>query len=381
MVGSKMSGFYKLSIDERIGYVASFAGLNNDDTYLLYKSFTDIITRDYADKNIENCICGNPLIGVVTNAKINGKEYLIPVCTEEASIIAGASRAFKTAYSVEAESLGNKMKGQIFLTGIKDVSKAESMIKRYNDGILGIMNKGHKYTSAESICTKILGDKILVEPVVNTGDIQGANTINKMCESVASYIEDKTEGKAIAKIISNSGDLCVAKSKMKIKKDYFGRDKKDRETSIKDFLDLSYLAEVDKGRATTNNKGIMNGIIGVGLASGQDTRAIEAAAHSYACKKERYTASRRYTSLSRWYEEGDYLVGELKMPMPVGIIGGSTKTINPELCLKILGVKSAEEFQEVLVSVGLANNFAAMHAIVTDGISKGHIGLHEKKLR
>ena len=373
MISSKIPGFYELSIDERIEYIKKFAGLEDKDTELLYNSFTDRITKEYADVHIENCICGNPLIGIATNAKINGKEYLIPLCTEEASIIAGASRAFKIAYSIEAESLGNKMKGQIYLPWIKNVSEAESIIEKSKEEIIEIVNKGHKYTKVETIYTDILGDGIIVSLVVNTGDIQGANTINKMCECIAPYIEEKINGTAIAKIVSNNGDLCVVKGKMKIKKDMLGRGKWDNDAVVKRFLDLAYLAGANVDRATTNNKGIMNSIVGVALASGQDTRAIESAVHSYACRNG------KYTSLSRWYEEDDFLVGELEMPMPVGIVGGSTKDIYPKLCLKIVGVNSAEEFQNVLVSIGLANNFSAMHEIATRGINEGHIRLHKKR--
>ena len=372
---SRVANFSKFSINERINYVKTFAGLTDKESELLYDSF-NIISKEYADKLIENCICGNPTIGTITNAKINEKDYLIPVSIEEPSIVAAASRAFRLAREnkIKSKSLGNYMKGQIQITEVDDQKKAKLILKENESKILELANKGHKYTKAEYLELEPFEDDLLLYMVVDTGNIQGANTVNEMCESVAGYIEDITNGEVIAKIISNYADKCLAKSKMKIRKRDLKRGTFSGEKTLKRFLKVSTLAE--KGniyRASTNNKGIMNGIIGVANATGQDTRAIEAAAHSYVYKNG------KYTSLSKWYEEDEYLVGELKMPMPIGIVKGATEYPYYNLGLKILGVNSAQEFQNVLVSVGLANNFSALQEIATNGVTKGHMNLHRKR--
>ncbi|MEA3229617.1 MAG: hydroxymethylglutaryl-CoA reductase, degradative [archaeon] len=374
MKTSRIQNFSSTSIDERIDYVANFSELTDKEKEHLYNSFS-IIKKEYGEKLIENCICGNPLTGIITNANINDRDYLIPLSTEEPSIIAAASRAFKLAgeNTIEAESLGNYMTGQIQITGLKDIHEAESVLKDNEEKILGLVNKRHRYTKAESIELEQSEDELLLYLIVNTGDIQGANTINKMCEYIAPYIEEITDGEVIAKIISNYADRCLVKGKMRIRKENLHRSSFSDKEVLERFLKVSGLAQRNMHRAATNNKGIMNGIIGVATATGQDTRAIEVAAHTYCCRKG------KYAPLSYWYEEDEYLVGEIEMPMPIGIVRGATEHPYYSLGLKILGVGSAQEFQKILVSTGLANNFSATQEIATKGITAGHMNLHKKR--
>ena len=375
MKTSRIHGFHRLEVDERIEYVKNFSDLTDEEADLLHHSF-DIISKEYADRLIENCICGNPLIGVITNAKINGKDYLIPVSIEEPSIVAAASRAFKLSgeEGVEAESLGNYIRGQVQITELNDLKKTMGLLKENEKEIMKIANEGHRYTKVKYLEFEEFDDNILLYLIVDTGDIQGANTINRMCEAVSEYVEDLTSGEVIARIVSNYGDKCLVRGRMKIEKNNLPRNNFSSEEVIKRFLKVSELGERGNVyRASTNNKGIMNGVIGVANATGQDTRAIYTAAEAYA------TRDGKYSSLSKWYEDDEYLVGEIIMPMPVGIIGGATDHPYYKLGLKILGVESSQELQEVIVSVGLANNFSAIQEISTTGITKGHMRLHQRR--
>ncbi len=375
MKTSRIPDFNKLSIDERIKHVRDFADLSDEETRLLYSSF-GAVSKQHADRLIENCICGVPLMGIVTNAKINDKEYLIPVSIDEPSIIAAASRAFRLARDngIQAQSLGNYIRGQIQITNLVDMEKAESVLKENEPEILKLANEGHTYTRAEFLEFEQFDRNLLLYLIVDTGDIQGANTINRMCESLAGLVEELTHGEVVAGIVSNYADRCLAKSKMRIRKEDLARPGFSQEQALERFLKISRVGEGGNvPRAATNNKGIMNGIIGAANATGQDTRAIYSAAESYAYR------SGKYASLSRWYEQDEYLVGELEMPMPLGIIGGATDYPYYSLGLEILGVSSAQEFQEVLVSLGLANNFAAIQEIATVGITQGHMKLHGRR--
>jgi hydroxymethylglutaryl-CoA reductase len=377
---SRLPGFHKLSIDERIDKVASLTGLSHNDVEFLKSSFTGYFPREEADKYIENCIAGcDPPMGIITNAKINGREYLIPLRAEEPSIIAAASRGFLEArrYGVKARSLSNYMHGQIYITSLDDSVWDAGTLNENKQSLLDLANEGHDHTRACDIKVEHFEDNLLLYLLVETGDVQGANVVNQMCEAIVPMVEELTGGKIITGILSNYADQCIAEAMMRIPVEKLARPEHGRHHAnlvLDDFLELAHLGrEGVIRRATTDNKGVMNGISGVALATGNDWRALEAGAHAYASR------TGTYRSLAEWKAEGDSLVGCLRMPIPVGTVRGATGLPFASLGLKILGNPSATELQEIMVSVGLANNFAAIHTLVTDGINRGHLALHKKR--
>lgn len=380
-MNSRIPGFYKYSMDERLGKVAELVGLDRDEIKIL-KSFGDLDPNIF-DAMIENVIGVYPLpYGVAVNFKINGRDYLVPMVIEESSVVAAASNAAKVmreGIGIESRASDQIMIGQIQLIKIKDFEDAEKMIIKNRERLLEVANMQSKTLrrlggGAKDIEVRHLktrrGDMLIVHIYVDVKDAMGANVVNTMCEALGPILEDLTGGKALLKIISNLADRRIVRTRVKISGDVLGED------VVEGIEYASAFAEADPYRAATHNKGIMNGIIAVALATGQDTRALEAAAHAYAAR------SGRYSPLSRWYrdEMGD-LVGEMEIPIPVGIVGGATK-VHPtaQISLKILGVKTAKELAEVMGAVGLAQNFSALRALATEGIQKGHMKLHARNL-
>jgi len=377
---SQISGFYKIPIEKRIDIIKDFADLNNEET----KLFSSCLDMGIADRMIENVLGTFELpLGIAVNFLINGRDYLVPMAVEESSVVAAASNAAKIARvrgGFKTECTKPLMIGQIQLLGFKDVTDAAEAIMDHKKELLKLANAQDKILielggGAEDLEVRILdspmGKMIVVHIIVNVLDAMGANAVNTMCEALAPMLEELTGGHVRLKILSNLADRRIVKAKAVFDKEKIGGEK-----VVDAFLESYTLASIDPYRAATHNKGIMNGIDALIIATGNDFRAIEAGAHAYAARNG------QYTSLSKYYKDKNgNLVGELEMPMAVGIIGGAAN-IHPKakLCRKILGIKTAKELAEVVASLGLAQNFAAVFALSTVGIQKGHMSLHAKNI-
>lgn len=370
--------FYEMSLDERLSLLASKSNLTKNDISAV---INQPLSFDKIDGMVENAVGSFPLpLGIATNFVINGKEYLVPMAIEEPSVIAAASHAAKLAKSrggFKASAESSIMRGQIQVTNLLDIKKAIQVISKSKESLLRTVNSISKNVKALDLKTRIVeneidGTKMLAtELYVDCKDSMGANTINSMCELLGPEIEQKTRGKVILKILSNYATERIATSKATFKKEELGgKDIVDR------ILSAFAFAFSDTYRAVTHNKGIMNGIDAVSIATGQDFRAIEASAHAYASRDGKYRSLTTFTKSSN----GD-LVGRIKIPLSVGIVGGIS-TVHPvaKMGLKILGVKSASELACVIASAGLAQNLAAIRALSTEGIQKGHMKLHAKNI-
>jgi len=382
MPDSSISKLFEKSRKERLDIVANFANLSNEELDIL-QSNDGGISYDKADKMVENAIGTFSLpLGVATNFKINGKDYIIPMVIEEPSVIAAASKGAKIARikgGFEVTTDESFSIGQIQVLDV-DVSSA---IQKINDSLneilqlansksntLSKLGKGAKEISCKEIDVPS-GKMLIVELLIDVGDAMGANITNTMCEAVSPLIEKITGGRTLLRILSNYSTRRIAKAKAVFEKEAVGGER------VVDNIILAFeFADNDVYRAVTHNKGIMNGTISVANAIGQDSRAIEAAANAYAAK------SGRYRSLSKWSKDNDgNLVGTLEIPLSVGIVGGIVN-VHPvaKVCAKILGVSSAQELACVMIATGLAQNFSAIRALATEGIQKGHMRLHARNL-
>lgn len=379
---SRIPGFYKLSIQDRLMKVKEFANLTDEEVELLVK--TGRLSLDLADKMIENVIGTLELpLGIAVNFLINGRDYLIPMAIEEPSVVAAASHAAKLTRAgggIFTQSTGPFMIGQIQLVGVMSPYKAKYAILSHKDEILEIANEqdpilvklgGGAKDLEVRIIDSMLGPMVITHLIVDVKDAMGANAVNTMAEAVAPYIEKITGGKVYLRILSNLADKRLVRAYTRVPKEILGGE------DVVDGIIYAYaFAAADPYRAATHNKGIMNGIIAVALATGNDTRALEAGAHAYAARFG------RYMPLTVWEkdENGD-LIGWIELPIAVGIIGGATRT-NPiaKVCLKILGVKTGTELAEIMGAVGLAQNLAAIRALATEGIQRGHMKLHARNI-
>jgi len=382
MPDSSISKFFEKSRKERLDIVANFANLSNEELDIL-QSDNGGISYDKADKMVENAIGTFSLpLGIATNFKINGKDYIIPMVIEEPSVIAAASKGAKIArikggFEVTADE--SYSIGQIQVLDV-DIPSAIQKINNSSNEILQLansksntlpkMDKGAKEISCKEIDTPS-GKMLIVELLIDVGDAMGANITNTMCEAVSPLIEKITGGRPLLRILSNYSTRRIAKAKAVFEKEAVGG-----ETVVDNIILAFEFADNDVYRAVTHNKGIMNGTIAVANATGQDSRAIEAAANAYAAK------SGRYRSLSKWSKDNDgNLVGTLEIPLSVGVVGGIAN-VHPvaKVCTKILGVSSAQELACVMTATGLAQNYSAIRALATEGIQKGHMRLHARNL-
>jgi hydroxymethylglutaryl-CoA reductase len=379
---SLVSGFYKLSPKERLQFVKEFAGLTDEEAALLQN--TGSLPLDLADRMIENVVGAIPIpLGIGVNFLINKRDYLVPMAIEEPSVVAAASYAAKMARDgggFYTSSTPPIMIGQVQAVGIKDPYAAririlqakEEILKKANDQdpVLVSVGGGAKDLEAKIIHTT-QGPMVITELHVDCRDAMGANAVNTMCEAVAPLIERVTGGRVYLRIISNLAVKRLARAWCLVPQKSVGG-----EEVVDGIVNASAFAAADPYRAATHNKGILNGIIAVIIATCNDHRAIEAGAHAYAARNG------QYTTLSTWEknENGD-LVGSIELPMAVGLIGGAVRT-HPiaRICLKILGVKTANEFAEVLAAVGLAQNLGALRALAHEGIQRGHMSLHARNI-
>jgi hydroxymethylglutaryl-CoA reductase len=386
---SQLSSFYKLSPSERLQAIKAFDGLCDEDLRQL-QGGTSVLTIERADKMIENVIgTFNLPLGVATNFKINGRDLLIPMVVEEPSIVAGASFAAKLARAgggFQASSTAPLMIGQVQLVGVHKPHTVQHDILAHKKEILALANRQSSNLQAlgggaQDVEVRIfenspMGSMLVVHLLIDCRDAMGANAINTMAEAVAPLLERISGGRAYLRILSNLNDRRLARARVVVPANALARDGLSGAEAVEGILWAYAFAAVDSYRAATHNKGILNGIDPVLLATGNDWRAVEAGAHAYAARNG------HYTSLSTWERDIDgNLIGTLEMPMAVGIVGGATK-VHPaaQAALKLLNVKHAHELAEICVCAGLASNLAAMRALAAEGIQRGHMGLHARQI-
>ncbi len=374
---SRISGFHKMSPEDRLAAVERFAGLDAEAMARLAEPRLD---PHLADHMIENVISTISIpVGIATNVKVDGRDVLVPMATEESSVVAAVCNSARQCYDAGGfitSVSGTEMIAQVQLVRVPDPENARIRILERKAEIAAIcdgcdpmlVRLGGGFRDLEvRVLAAPGGPMVVTHIVVDTRDAMGANTVNTMAERLAPSIEDWTGGKVYLRILSNLADRRLARARATWPLDVIGGE------AVRDGMLSAYrFASVDPYRAATHNKGIMNGISAVVLATGNDTRAVEAGAHAYASR------SGRYTSLSTWEVAADGgLAGTLELPMPVGLVGGATK-VHPtaQACLKILGVSTAAEMARIIAAVGLAQNFGAMKALATVGIQQGHMALH-----
>ncbi|SHG72790.1 hydroxymethylglutaryl-CoA reductase, degradative [Pollutimonas bauzanensis] len=385
---SRLPDFRKLEPSQRLEHIAAKAQLTAEERKLLAES--GALSLQTADGMIENVIAKFELpYAIAGYFQINGKDALVPMVVEEPSVVAAASYMAKLAREnggFQTSSSGPLMRAQVQVMNLSDPYGARLAILQHRQEIIDIANSRDRVLiglggGCQDIEVHVFpetarGPMVVAHLIVDVRDAMGANTVNTMAEAVAGRIEQITGGRVRLRILSNLADLRLARARVQLSasslrsKDYTGQE------VIDGIVDAYTFAAVDPYRAATHNKGIMNGIDPVIVATGNDWRAVEAGAHAYACRQG------RYTSLSTWEiaANGD-LVGTLEMPMPVGLVGGATKT-HPlaRLSLKIMGVSTARELAEIAVAVGLAQNMAALRALSTEGIQRGHMALHARNI-
>ncbi|HWK70115.1 MAG TPA: hydroxymethylglutaryl-CoA reductase, degradative [Burkholderiaceae bacterium] len=385
---SRLPDFRSLSPAERLQHIAEKTQLNTDEIRLL--SEAGGLPLATADGMIENVIGKFELpYAIAGYFQVNGKDVLVPMAVEEPSVVAAASymaKLVRASGGFQTSSTGPLMRAQVQVTHVSDPYGARHAILQNRQKIIDIANsRDQVLTGLGGGCRDIevhvfpdtaRGPMVVAHLIVDVRDAMGANTVNTMAEAVAGPIEQITGGRVRLRILSNLADLRLARARVQISpqtlqtQDYSGED------VVNGIVDAYTFAAVDPYRAATHNKGIMNGIDPIIVATGNDWRAVEAGAHAYACR------GGRYTSLSTWEIAGNGdLVGTLELPMPVGLVGGATKT-HPlaQLSLKIMGVSTAQELAETATAVGLAQNMAALRALSTEGIQRGHMALHARNI-
>lgn len=379
---SRISGFHKKTPRERLDLVANFAGLDDETV----GQFTNMgyLDSHLADHLIENVIgTMNVPIGIATNMRIDGEDVLIPMATEESSVVAAVCNAARQCYDnggFTTSMSGTLMIAQVQLVGVSDPHNARIRILERKDDIKAICDAcdpvlvklGGGFRDVEvRVIDSLGGPMVVTHLIVDTRDAMGANAVNTMAEKVAPHIQEWTGGRVYLRILSNLADRRLARARATWTCDAIGG------PEVRDGIISAYhFAAADPYRAATHNKGIMNGISAVVLATGNDTRAIEAGAHAYAARNG------HYGSLTRWEvtREG-HLAGTIEVPMAVGLVGGATK-LHPiaRANLKILGATTAERLARIIAAVGLAQNFSALKALATTGIQKGHMALHAQNI-
>ena len=379
---SALKEFYKLSPKERLKIIADFSGLTNEEVSLLQN--TGSLPESVANNMIENVVGVMPMpMGVAVNFKINDKDYLIPMAVEEASVVAAASNAAKMARikgGFFSSNTGPVMRAQIQLVDVDDPHSARLKLFEARNQIIKMANEkdpvlvslgGGMIDLEVHLIPSPEGNMVVAHLIVDTRDAMGANAVNTMAEAIAPFMEKLTGGKVYLRILSNLADKRLARVRAEIDKEALGGEE------IVDGIVWAYrFAEADPYRAATHNKGIMNGIVPVVIATGNDSRAIESGAHAYAARKG------HYGSLTQWGKnQMGNLVGSIELPMAVGLVGGATK-VHPiaKIAVKILGVKSAVELGEVIAAVGLAQNLTALRALANEGIQRGHMSLHARNI-
>ncbi len=379
---SRIPGFHTMSVEERLAKLAELTDLDQDA--VAHFANTGNLEAGTADRMIENVIgTMNIPIGVATNLIIDGRETLVPMATEESSVVAAVCNAAKqcrAAGGIATGTSGSLMIAQVQLVGVSDPENARFKILERRDDIRAICDEtdpvllkhGGGYKDLEvRVLETADGPMVITHLIVDTRDAMGANAVNSMAEAVGPKIAEWTGGRVFLRILSNLADRRLARARAVWPVDEIGG------PDVRDgMLSAFRFADADPYRAATHNKGIMNGVSAVVLATGNDTRAIEAGAHAYAAR------TGRYRSLTKWECDADgNLVGSLEIPLAVGLVGGATK-VHPtaQAALRIMGVGTADELSRIVAAVGLAQNFAALKVLATSGVQKGHMALHAKNI-
>ncbi len=385
---SRLAGFYQRSLPDRVAQVAQWAGLDAGAEATLL-GMTGLNSAQ-ADQMIENVIGIYALpMGLATNFLINGKDYLIPMVIEEPSVVAGVSFAAKLARAgggFNASTDDPIMIGQIQVLGVDNVYAAAGRVWDIRDQLLAEANDpslmivkiggGARDIEVRPLIDTVVGPMLIVHVLYNVRDAMGANTVNTACERLAPMIERATGGRVNLRILSNLSDHRKVRASCTIPPEALTTETTPGPQVVQAIVEAAAFAEADPYRAATHNKGIFNGMDAVCIATGNDWRALEAGGHAYAAR------SGRYSSLSVWTADGSgNLIGHIEVPMAVGTVGGATG-VHPsaKVALKILGVSSARELSEVIGSVGLAQNLAAIRALATEGIQRGHMTLHARQV-
>jgi hydroxymethylglutaryl-CoA reductase len=383
---SRLRGFYKKTQSERLQAIREWLDLPPDAELPVENS----LTAAQADSMIENVIgTYNLPFAIATNFQINGRDYLIPMVIEEPSVVAAASNAarlFREGGGFTAATDDPIMIGQIQILDVPDIARAIEGIDHRKahlleevdklDGLILSLGGGTRDIETRVFEDTSVGPMLVLHLLYDSRDAMGANTINTALEHLAPEIEEITGGRVNLRILSNLADRRKAQAEGTIPAPALARPDLSGEEVVRAIVEAAVFAEVDPYRATTHNKGIMNGIDPVVIATGNDWRAVEAGAHAYAAR------SGRYSSLTKWSQDTDgSLHGAIELPLAVGTVGGATR-VHPtaQLALDILGVESAQELAQVIAAVGLAQNLAAIRALATDGIQHGHMRLHARQL-
>ncbi len=385
---SRLPAFYQRSLAERLAIIAAWADLSEAEQAAL--SGAAGLDAAHADHMIENAIGIYALpLGIATNFLINGRDYLIPMVVEEPSVVAACSFAAKLIRAGGGFTAGSDapiMIGQLQVLDIPDAQAAadqvlagrERLIAAANDPTSSIVRRGGgaRDVVVRPFPNTPLGEMLIVHLHYDVRDAMGANAINTACEQIAPLLAEISGGRVHLRILSNLADQRKAWASCRIPAAELATPTLEGTQVARAIVEAAVFAELDPYRATTHNKGIMNGMDAVCLATGNDWRALEAGAHAYAARDG------LYTSLTRWWqaENGD-LCGELRVPLAVGTVGGATR-VHPAAgaALKVLGVSSGRELAEVMVCVGLAQNLAAIRALATEGIQRGHMSLHARQM-
>jgi hydroxymethylglutaryl-CoA reductase len=383
---SRLPGFYDLSVAERANTVAQWAGLTVEESAILEEG----LSSAQANQMIENVIGTHALpLGIAANFLINGRDYLIPMAIEEPSVIAGASfaaRLVRQGGGFSTSSTESLMIAQMQVVDVADPWAARfdllAVKQRFldvadeTDPLIVSLGGGARGLEVQVIPESPAGPMLVAHLIYDCRDAMGANTLNTAAEALAPLVEEITGGRVVLRILSNLADRRLARAKCALPAEILAFAGYTGSLVVERIVEAYALAAVDPYRAATHNKGIMNGIDAVVIATGNDWRAVEAGAHSYAAR------SGSYTSLTTWgKDDNGNLVGTLELPMAVGIVGGATR-VHPtaKVALKILRAKTARELAEVIAAVGLAQNLAALRALATEGIQRGHMELHARQV-
>jgi hydroxymethylglutaryl-CoA reductase len=385
---SSLSGFYNNSITERLALLSQEVGLSPDEVVILRDAGLGV---DRADQMIENVVGVHGLpLGIATNFQINGSDVLVPMAIEEPSVVAGASLAAKLARAgggFQAHSTEPVMIGQMQVLDLADPWSARFELLRQKarlleaadavDPVIVGLGGGARDLEARVFESSPVGPMLVIHLLYDCRDAMGANAVNTAVERLAPLVEEITGGRVVLRILSNLADRRLARARCAIPVEALAFDDFDGTRVARGIVEAWAFAAIDPYRAATHNKGVMNGIDAVLIATGNDWRAVEAGAHAYAAR------SGRYTSLSKWTldDKAGELIGTLELPLVVGTVGGATR-VHPmaRVALKILGVQSARELAEIIAAVGLAQNLAAIRALATEGIQRGHMTLHARQV-
>ena len=379
---SRLSGFYKLDQQQRLKVLQTFANL--EESTLNHLANTGNTHFELVDRLVENAVgVMNVPLGIATNLRVDGRDVLVPMATEESSVIAAvgnAARQCRDSGGIFTSFSGSLMIAQVQLVNVSDPWAARARLLEQREQIAAICNAtdpllvklGGGFRELEiRLLDSRSGPLLIVHLIIDTRDAMGANAVNSMAEKAAPELARIAGGQHHLRILSNLADRRLARARAVWHKDAIGG--ADVAAGI---LLAAHFAEADPYRAATHNKGIMNGISAVTLATGNDTRAIEAGAHAYAARNGQYQPLSRFELTA----DGD-ISGSLEVPLALGLVGGATKAHpTAQACLAILGVSSAEELARIVAAVGLAQNFSALKALATTGIQQGHMALHAQNI-